>query len=208
MGLFLEMSGVIGKNEKEVTKVLEEYTKMKKGTMVEVEPQNEAFDLCVIGGNSKNTTVVYPDDFFDWDEASEYLSRELNTSVFSLHIHDSDLWMYIFYNCGKAVDQFNPIPDYWEELSSKEMNKWKGNPKVICDFVKDVEIEDIKNYYRFWEIEMDDDSEEKAYEEDESYFGDDWQIIDFMNKLSLTYPLEEETGFPIGKTYKFKVSNK
>lgn len=88
------------------------------------------------------------------------------------------------------------------------MDKWKGNPKVICDFVKDVEIENIKNYYRFWEIEMDDDSEEKAYEEDESYFGDDWQIIDFMNKLSLTYPLEEETGFPIGRTYKFKVSNK
>jgi hypothetical protein len=53
MGLFLAMSGVIGKNTKEVTKALEEYTNLKKGTIEEVQPVNEAFDLCVIGGNDK-----------------------------------------------------------------------------------------------------------------------------------------------------------
>lgn len=206
MGLFLAMSGVIGKDTKEVTKVLEEYTKIKKGSMLEVQPQNEAFDLCVIGGEGKNTTVVYPDDFFDWDEASQHISRELNTSVFSLHIHDSDLWMYIFYNCGEAVDQFNPIPDYWQEISSEEIEKWKGNPGVICNLVKDVAIDDIRNYYKFWD--MLEDEEEKAYEEDEFYFGDDWQIIDFMNKFNLSYPFEEETGLPTGKTYKFTIPYK
>lgn len=203
MGLFLEMSGVIGKDTKEVTKALKEYTNLKKGSMEEVQPENESFDLCVIGGNDKNTTIVYPDDFLEWDEASEYLSRVLNTSVFSFHIHDGDLWMYVFYNSGNVEDQFNPVPDYWQELSSGEIEEWRGNPEIICKLVNGISVQNIKNYYKFWD--EDDESEEKAYEDDEFCFGEDWQIIDFMNKLNIIYPFKDETGFPIGKTYKFVI---
>ncbi|NMM62452.1 hypothetical protein HBE96_07060 [Clostridium sp. P21] len=203
MGLFLAISGVIGKKAEEVTKALEEYISFKKGNIEEVQPVNEAFDLCVIGENEKNTTIVYPNDFFRWEEASEYLSKVLNTSVCSFHIHDSDLWMYSFYNCGNVEDKFNPIPDYWERLSEKEIEKWKGNPEVICKFIKDISSDDIKNYYKFWR--RDNVQAEKAYEEDEFAFGDEWQVVDFMNKLSIIYPFEEDNGFPIGKTYKISL---
>jgi hypothetical protein len=30
--------------------------------------------------------------------------------------------MYILYNNGQIIDQFNPIPDYWDEnISDEEM---------------------------------------------------------------------------------------
>ncbi|AKN31049.1 hypothetical protein Ccar_09390 [Clostridium carboxidivorans P7] len=205
MGMFLAMSGVIGKSTKEVIQALQDYTKFKKGTMEEAAVVNETFDLCVVGGNDKNTTVVYPDDFFEWDEASEYLSKVLNTSVFSFHIHDSDLWMYIFYNCGNVEDKFNPIPNYWEELSQTEIEEWRGKPEIICNFIQGVLLKDIENYYKVWD--EDDFNEEKAYEEDEFGFGEDWQVVDFMDKLNIIYPFDKENGFPIGKTYKFTIQD-
>lgn len=205
MGMFLAMSGVIGKNAEEVTKALEAYITKNKSTIEEVQPVNEAFDLCVIGENRKNTTIVYPEDFYMWEEASEYLSKELNTSVFAFHIHDSDLWMYIFYDCGNVEDKFNPIPDYWEELAEEEIKEWNGNPEIICQHIKNISAGDIKNYYKFWR--SDDVQEEKDYEEDEFCFEDEWQVVDFMNKLSIMYPFEEENGFPIGKTYKITIDD-
>lgn len=205
MGMFLAMSAVIGKSAEEVTKALEAYITENKGTIEEVQPVNEAFDLCVIGENEQNTTIVYPGNFFRWEEASEYLSKELNTSVFAFHIHDSDLWMYFFYNCGNVEDKFNPIPDYWEELTEEEVEKWKGNPEIICKFIKNISADDIKNYYKFWR--SDDVQEEKAYEEDEFCFEDEWQVVDFMNKFSIIYPFEEESAFPIGRTYKITIED-
>jgi len=59
----------------------------------------------------------------EWDESSAFLSRELQAPVFSFHIHDGDLWMYILHVNGLAVDQFNPVPDYWDDqISSEEID--------------------------------------------------------------------------------------
>lgn len=107
---------------------------------------------------------------------------------------------------AKVEDKFNPIPDYWKRISEKEMEKWQGNSEVIYKFIKDISANDIKNYYKFWR--RDNVQEEKAYEEDEFGFGDDWQVVDFMNKLSIIYPFEEENGFPMGKTYKITLKDK
>jgi hypothetical protein len=69
-----------------------------------------------------NVSVFYPNGFVEWDESSAYISKELKTTVFSFHIHDGDFWMYILYNNGQIIDQFNPIPDYWDEnISDEEM---------------------------------------------------------------------------------------
>lgn len=206
MGLFLSMSGVIGKNAAEVTNALQEYININEGIIEEVQPVNEAFDLCVVGENEKNTTIVYPNDFLEWEETSEYLSKALNTSVFSFHIHDGDFWMYNFYNCGESKDKFNPIPDYWEDLPEEEIEKWKGNPQIICKFVKDISFNDIENYYKFWG--RDNVKNKKAYEEDEFSFCNDWQVVDFMDKLNIIYPFEQENGLPIGKTYKITLKDK
>ena len=44
-----------------------------------------------------NATVVYPDGFVEWDEASKCLSESLRQPTLSFHIHDGDLWMFVVY---------------------------------------------------------------------------------------------------------------
>jgi hypothetical protein len=45
----------------------------------------------------------------------------------------------------------------------------------------------------------------KAYEEDGHAIGDCWQLADFMRKLGLTYPVDDQ-GQAAGETYTFEVS--
>ena len=42
----------------------------------------------------------------------------------------------------------------------------------------------------------------KAYADDEFNFGDDWQLLDFMRRLSLPFPLAPD-GQPVGETFRF-----
>jgi hypothetical protein len=46
------------------------------------------------------------------------------------------------------------------------------------------------------------ESQEKAYPEDEFKNGCDWQMCDFIKKLGLIYPMDNE-GKILGKTYFF-----
>lgn len=93
-------------------------------------------NCCIIDEANGNTTIFYPDGYLEWDDSSEFISRELNATVFSLHIHDGDLWMYLLYNNGKVVDQFNPVPDYWDEnITDEEIESWKGNASIVTNYV-------------------------------------------------------------------------
>jgi hypothetical protein len=79
----------------------------------------------LLSGKTKNTTVLYEDG---WEDKSIYISKELDATVFSFQIHDSHLWMYLLYDCGKEIDRYSPIPDYWDDgLSEEEKNSWKGS---------------------------------------------------------------------------------
>jgi len=39
-------------------------------------------EALLLAESGSRVTVIYPSDFMKWDEASEYLSRTLGTSVF------------------------------------------------------------------------------------------------------------------------------
>lgn len=199
MGNFLALSSVVGKSHNQVAEALAKYTKSVDGGLEQVDGINSDTDnCCIIEEKDGNTSIFYPDGYLEWDDSSQFVSKELEATVFSFHIHDGDLWMYIMYYNGAIIDQFNPIPDYWDDsLSETEINEWSGDVDVVVKHVPDVKVTDIKNYMVRWDL----DAEEiRAYPKDEFAQGE-WQLVDFMNKLNLPYPIDED-GNPSGATYK------
>ncbi|MCL4855402.1 MAG: hypothetical protein KJZ78_28905, partial [Bryobacteraceae bacterium] len=43
----------------------------------------------------------------------------------------------------------------------------------------------------------------KAYPADQFHYGDDWQLVDFLGKLGLDYPVDDR-GAAHGATYRFE----
>ena len=165
-----------------------------------LEPPNV---LAIAEGKAQRLTVLYPWEFVDWDDASAFLSGTLGSSVFSLHIHDEDLWMYVLYSAGEEVDRFNPIPDYWsEELSEEECAQWSGDASEVTSVWPGVEDEEIRNYLVRWDL--DDEGPGKAYPDDRHHYLDCFQVTDFMRRLGLAYPLDER-GKAIGRSYRFEI---
>jgi len=197
--MFLSMSGVIGKTKSEVAASLSNYANsVGGGLQKENLPVNDD-KCCIIEEANGNTTIFYPYAYLEWDSSSEFISKDLVAPVFSFHIHDGDLWMYILFVNGTLVDQFNPVPDYWDDnLSEEELESWKGEPAIINTYVKNIKTTDIEKYLVRWDLETEEII--KAYPSDE-YPQEDWQLLDFMKKLGLPYPLDGN-GNPKDETYK------
>jgi hypothetical protein len=199
MGMFLSLSGIIGKNQNEVVIGLTNYSKSVNGGLeIDNNLTTDDGNCCVMQEVNANTTILYPSDYLEWDKSSKFLSKELDTPVFSFHIHDGDLWMYILYYKGEIIDQFNPIPDYWEEINDAEFERWKGNASKIAELISGVDVKDIEKYLVRWDLDADDTH--KAYPDDE-FTQEDWQLTDFMKKIGLPYPIDEN-GKSTGQSYK------
>ncbi|MEO8148234.1 MAG: hypothetical protein ABI723_11375 [Bacteroidia bacterium] len=204
MGLFLSLSGIIGKSSGSVINSLANYAKSVNGGLQPAAIDNEHENFCVVKEANGNSCILYPFHYTEWDNSSKFISRELQAPVFSCHIHDEDLWMFVVYNNGEVVSQFNPVPDYWDDnISQKEIDKWKGDANTVCKYVRNCKPADIEKYLKRWNL--DDEPLEKAYKEDEFTLGDCWQLIDFLNKLGISYPLDNE-GNPTGQVFKLWTS--
>jgi hypothetical protein len=198
MGIFLSLTSVVGKTQNEVVSSFEKYALSVKGGLAKEKLPVDHENFCLIEEAEGNTTILYPNAYLDWDDASQFISTDLNTPVFSFDIYDGDLWMYVFFVNGQLTDQFNPIPSYWEEISEEEQNAWRGNAAAIVKHLTSVRAQDIENYLQWWDLN--DDESKKAYPDDE--FGqEDWQLLDFMKKLKLPYPFDKD-GNPKGSVYK------
>ncbi|WP_342646773.1 hypothetical protein [Mucilaginibacter sp. CSA2-8R] len=197
MGMFLSLSGIINRSASDVQVSLSRYLKSQGGDLINEEAVSDHPNFCVIKECNGNTSVLYPYGFLNWDECSCYLSNDLNTTVLSFHIHDGDFWMYVLFVSGEIKDQFCPIPDYWDsDISMEEQNTWKGDVDILVKYIPSLEKETIKSYLVRWDAE----EEYKAYEDDE-YTNCDWQLIDFMNKVQLPYPIDNDDNVT-GQTYK------
>lgn len=206
MGLFLAMSGVIGGRENSVADTLRAYAEENEGSLDKAELTIEDDGCLVISEGVSGATVLYPRDFFDWDSASKYLSERLRRPVFSFHIHDGDLWMYLLFENGRVVDQFNPVPDYWQDLEDDDEGRrsWQGDAAEVARRVPGLASELIAKYLVPWDDKVFKAAErKKAYPTDEFYYGDEWQLVDFMRKLALDYPLDDR-GEPHGAAYRFQ----
>lgn len=203
MGLFLSMSGIIGKSSEEVEFQLKKFAEINSGSFNLALGSEPNEDLCVIKENNKNTVIVYPGDFMKWDEVSQFISERLDCPTFSFHIHDGDFWIYFFYSNGNQIDQFNPIPDYWDgNISAEEINDFKGNASLIAEKLN-IDSQLIEKYLVRWDLEAEN---YKAYPDDE-FENEDWQVVDFMRKMGLEYALDND-GKPEGKVFTFEVGEK
>ena len=201
MGLFLAMSGVANSTRAAVEDALRAYATEKGGTCEAVDAYADPSESMLIAESGSHVTIMYPGGFVRWDDISQYLSRVLDTSVFSLHIHDEDLWMYVLFSKGEPVDHFNPIPAYWSKnLPKSEKELWAGNAAVVAQHWPGVVPESIRNYLYEWDL----DAEESdiAYVDDQFPYNDCWQITDFMRQLGLVYPIGDD-GKVSGATYRF-----
>jgi hypothetical protein len=201
MGLFLALSGVIGAEATDVKNALSDFAQSQNGGLELAEGTTDDPNIGVISRNGPNTTVVYPYEFFEWDDASKFLSEKLRKPVFSLHIHDEDLWMFVLFLNGKEIDWFNPVPEYWEDdLPIEEKKRWKGNTSLIAGLIPSVNIDAIAKYLVEWNL--DDEDPKKAYSDDEFTNCDCWQMCDFMKKIGLEYPIGND-GSIHGDTFRF-----
>ncbi|MDO1448045.1 hypothetical protein Q0590_17360 [Rhodocytophaga aerolata] len=199
MGIFLSISGVINKRAEEVETSLRKFATNAEGGLLGEEVEEDHPNLAIISEHGQHTTVLYPNDFIEWDDASAFLSLDLQTSVFSFHIHDEDLWMFQLFHKGQLVSRFNPVPDYWQDvISDQELQSWQGNAPEIVQYVSGLSAATIEKYFVRWD---DLGEEDKAYPDDEFEYGDCWQIVDFMAKLGMEYPIDEE-GNVYGRVYK------
>jgi len=203
MGLFLSMSGAIVSEHSQVEAALREYAVCHDGEMRE-EPLTPEDDEClIITEDVGGVTVVYPGDFIGWDAVSESLSKDLRKPVFSFHIHDGDFWMYVLFDDGSVVDRFNPVPDYWGRAGEEDCAQWQGNTREVARRVPGLSAESVSKYLIRWDDEVFESAERtKAYPDDEFCYGDDWQLVDFMKRLGLSYPIGDH-GDAFGTTYRF-----
>jgi hypothetical protein len=116
MGLFLSMSAISRVGSGAVESCVHSYAEQHKGRCEPATPEARLSDLLILDeSDQQNVTAQYPGAFLQWEEATAFLSRSLRTPAFAFHIHDDDLWMYGLYVEGKLVDQFNPLPAYWDD---------------------------------------------------------------------------------------------
>ena len=197
------MSGVVGSDSPSVVAALQDYALAKQGTFSEESLTAEDEECLVISEGIGGVSVLYPSSFFEWDDASEFMSKKLGRPVFSFHIHDGDLWMYVLYDKGTKVDQFNPIPDYWKKTNDANRRAWAGNAAEVANRVPGLSPGSIVKYLVSWDDSVIGTStRSKAYPDDQFDYGSDWQLVDFMKRIGLDYPVGDD-GSPHGETYRF-----
>lgn len=203
MGLFLSASGVLSPDGNAIRNAIASYVATTGGTFEPRAGTTNDRNIGVMQASESTTTVLYPDGFSDWDDLSKFLSVELKRPVFSFHIHDGDLWMFVAFNDGKEVAWFNPIPDYWEQVDDEERNRWAGNAQSVASLVPGLAAGSIERYFVPWTEDVL-AAVQKSYDDDEFAIGVDWQLIDFMRRLGFVYPLDD-AGTPTGETFYLKI---
>jgi hypothetical protein len=200
VGTFLSLSGIIGSDQDAVMEALSAYAERSGHSLWRAELMTDD-EGCLVSAQSRSgVTVLYPNGVPGTAE-SQFLSERLGAPVFWFHIHDGDFWMYSLFERGVVVDQFNPVPDDWESDEDAELEAWAGNAHEVAKRITGLVPEAISNYLVPWDESLVQDGSRKAYATDRFCYGDDWQLVDFMDKIGFAYPVDDH-GTIIGATYK------
>ncbi|MBS1635684.1 MAG: hypothetical protein JST26_07150 [Bacteroidetes bacterium] len=166
----------------------------------ETSDRNHNEELCIVDSTNKNTTVLFPSPFNHW-ELSQSLSYKLKAAVLALEIHDGDFWFFILYENGKEILKFNPYPEYYDENVKEEgLNSWLPDMGTLCRYFPETKPEEIKNYFLHWKSNdikhwTDKSGIKKAYPTDLYGYGNGLQMFDFMKKIGIKYPIDENNNF-------------
>ena len=182
MGLFLSALIVQNASEEDVKKSLE-----KAGNdypdwyLVSEECQ---YQKCGSG-----VKVLLSDMCCGYEDIPKEISEKLMCPVLLCYIYDGDYWGYFFYENGKELDVFKPIPDYFEDISMEQRKHLAGNSEIISKYFN-IDNAKIKNYLQEWTEDILEAEEKRAYEDDEFCIGEDWQMADFMKAIRYSYDWE------------------
>ena len=176
MGLFLQTAVVRNCDENTARTVLERLAPEKDWNLNVSE--------CRFVSNDKGVQVLFNDWCSGYEEMAEVLSKEIGRDVLLLYIYDGDFWGYFFCENGVMLDQFMPIPDYFDEKNP--VPDASGNAALIAERFH-VPEGDVAPYLTSWALD-DLDGAETAFKEDEFPFGDCWQMVDFAAKLGWPWP--------------------
>jgi hypothetical protein len=192
MGLFLDLLGIASSDSQAVELALRQYVNEHGGRLVLENTAGGDLDTIAIADSPQhNVSLVHSGSYTNWDAVAAYLSLRLAVSAFYFHIHDGDLWMYTFYVNGVLKDQFNPIPDYWDDsITDEERQQHAGSATTLCAYWPDVQPTALQNYLTTWDVDGED--ELFAYPDDQYPYGDAWQVLDVMAKLGLQYPFGDD----------------
>lgn len=193
MGLFLQTAIIPDCSETEVrnavTAVAEQYSQELEAPHTD-ELKYDIIDLipkeCKYQSAPNGISILFNEDCIGYDSLAGALSEELDKAVLLLYIYDGDYWGYFLYDKGLEIDQFVPIPDYFEKATEKELQQKKGNAGIIAKYFH-VDKASIEKYIVFWTNSMRRSYSEKAYADDEFGQCEDWQMADFMRKLGYPY---------------------
>lgn len=74
-------------------------------------------------------------------------SASLNAPCIAFLVHDSDIACYWLYDEGKLLDEFNSMPDYFDEdVSDSERKQLQGRPEVFLRYCQPgVDLDEVKN---------------------------------------------------------------
>lgn len=133
------------------------------------------------------TCVLMNERCCRYADLAEELSRTVNGPALLLYIYDGDFWGYFFYDKGRRMDAFLPIPDYFSPVSEEEAAACAGSSRLIADYFH-VQEAAVRRYLVRWtgQNRMGHDSE-RAYPDDEFGRCTEWQMADFMNRLGYPY---------------------
>jgi hypothetical protein len=106
-------------------------TDSKNGWTTIYDERSDSQDIEVLRGLAKN------------------LSSKLKTAVIAMMVHDSDIFVYLIYENGELIDQFDSKPDYFGPVSEAQKQEWRGNfAKLIPYANKKASIQNFKRVAR------------------------------------------------------------
>ena len=104
----------------------------RKAVLVLVEDMARAQNGRVLVGPALSGWIgLYPNDSLSGEGFAAEVSKKLGASVLALMVHDSDIFIYSFYQQGQLIDEYSSSPDYFEEVSPVERERLKGKPEVF-----------------------------------------------------------------------------
>jgi len=78
---------------------------------------------------------LYLDDSLPGEGLAGEISKSLTNDVLDLVVHDSDIFIYNFYQQGRLVDEYSSSPDYFEQVSAAEHVRLQGKPEAFLDLL-------------------------------------------------------------------------
>ncbi len=75
-------------------------------------------------------------DLEELRRVGQAISKKLKASVFCFMVHDSDIFVYLLYENGKFVDQFDSRPDYFGPVTDEQKEEWAGHFDKLLKLAK------------------------------------------------------------------------